>query len=892
MRYLLIIFAIFLWCPSLLSSPTDDYLIDLGAKFLHQGRIKEAKREFKKALMINPSNQQARKYIEEVHRRKIKDALDLFSSKREGKEIVVAQKKEEVEKVEKFYESNFKSIAKESEKKVKGEKIKIKGEVISGIGFTPEDFIWKRANWDLNELDWRLRSEAGFNRKENTFDYGIYDRIRFIIDTDNEEGFNFHTNIAIDPWSFIGKSQRITIGDGGNNSDFAEIELKYWSNTGYTINESVFTLEDGAAIALPEMKVVDGKTSPTTVTNTWGANLTIPELKIHKEFWPLRELWVDYNREDFHLRVFPLGFQDQALSSDDPLRLSNNHIYWEESPWLDRWRPGIFNTSASDFTAGEFDDQISWFTRNSEGTRLTFLRGFSLEWMPYEESEVKATFASPKTLWQDYDSFESLSGALRAKTRLSDSLVLGLIHTLKLGFKENEIDADNFVWGTDLSFQPFFRTKLEAEIATSRSHNDKTTSFKLRKRGNAFQLVLISNNLEDDILTKDYNEISPGEDDALFFKGRFMITHMDEGFEPGLSTYLETRKDPFWSRHIHFRKPLGYYYAGLYEPSLSWDDIEPYRIGDSIDKGRDVISLRLEGKNFWGGMMDALFDVRNAHTTDGKYLETIARIENTYRVTSRLTTKLLGIYHDLPDTKGGIDPFDTDADTGDFLLNSAIEDEKNPSVKTISLGLQYKFTHWFDTYGIWEHTNDYTVAYDDFPRGILNGTTFTTSTIDGKTYRSDATFLYSQGLFPLPPYPYYDIFKIGTSFHINDKLNIYLDWTRNEYELAGQIDDNINHIGLEIEYNPIDKLGLYFKYVYSRWKDLDRMANGEGVFYEGHHNFFSEVKWNLSENDSLLFQYGAVGRGVLGEFLYDPYGGTLSTLDTQHVFRIYYRRKF
>jgi hypothetical protein len=388
----------------------------------------------------------------------------------------------------------------------------------------------------------------------------------------------------------------------------------------------------------------------------------------------------------------------------------------------------------------------------------------------------------------------------------------------------------------------------------------------LRKRGNAFQLVLISNNLEDDILTKDYNEISPGEDDALFFKGRFMITHMDEGFEPGLSTYLETRKDPFWSRHIHFRKPLGYYYAGLYEPSLSWDDIEPYRIGDSIDKGRDVISLRLEGKNFWGGMMDALFDVRNAHTTDGKYLETIARIENTYRVTSRLTTKLLGIYHDLPDTKGGIDPFDTDADTGDFLLNSAIEDEKNPSVKTISLGLQYKFTHWFDTYGIWEHTNDYTVAYDDFPRGILNGTTFTTSTIDGKTYRSDATFLYSQGLFPLPPYPYYDIFKIGTSFHINDKLNIYLDWTRNEYELAGQIDDNINHIGLEIEYNPIDKLGLYFKYVYSRWKDLDRMANGEGVFYEGHHNFFSEVKWNLSENDSLLFQYGAVGRGVLGEF--------------------------
>ena len=130
----------------------------------------------------------------------------------------------------------------------KESKVSITGEAIAGIGVTSDDFIWKKANWDLNELDWRMRSETAHDNKENTYDPGIYDRLQFTVDVDNEEGFSFHTNVCIDPWSFVGKSQRITIGTGGAGSDLAEIELKYWSNTGYTINESVYTFVEGSLL--------------------------------------------------------------------------------------------------------------------------------------------------------------------------------------------------------------------------------------------------------------------------------------------------------------------------------------------------------------------------------------------------------------------------------------------------------------------------------------------------------------------------------------------------------------------------------------------------------------------------------------------------------------------
>jgi hypothetical protein len=105
----------------------------------------------------------------------------------------------------------------------------------------------------------------------------------------------------------------------------------------------------------------------------------------------------------------------------------------------------------------------------------------------------------------------------------------------------------------------------------------------------------------------------------------------------------------------------------------------------------------------------------------------------------------------------------------------------------------------------------------------------------------------------------------------------------------------MNHVGLEIGYRPMPKLSLFFKYNYSRWQDLDDVAVGvEKV--TGHHNFFTELIYRISQDEDFSFQYGEASRDpYMGEVLdvgWDPYGGALRTIDTQHIFRLYYRRRF
>ncbi|MFH1355097.1 MAG: hypothetical protein ABIH19_03005, partial [Candidatus Omnitrophota bacterium] len=194
------------------------------------------------------------------------------------------------------------------------------------------------------------------------------------------------------------------------------------------------------------------------------------------------------------------------------------------------------------------------------------------------------------------------------------------------------------------------------------------------------------------------------------------------------------------------------------------------------------------------------------------------------------------------------------------------------------------------------YTNDISLAYDNFPRGIYNSGNQSTITYEnGLAYRDVNNWLYNQGYFPNPPYPYYSIFKTGLKFNPSDELQIYLDYTRNEYEQAGQVDDNINHIGLELGYQPITKLGAFFRYTYSRWQDLDGLTNNMTKVI-GHHNFFGELIYRFSENEDFTFQYGEASRnpymgGVL-DIGWDPYGGSLKTIDTRHVWRLYYSRRF
>jgi hypothetical protein len=272
------------------------------------------------------------------------------------------------------------------------------------------------------------------------------------------------------------------------------------------------------------------------------------------------------------------------------------------------------------------------------------------------------------------------------------------------------------------------------------------------------------------------------------------------------------------------------------------------------------------------------------------------RDELTWKINDKLTGKFLGIYNRLPHTKGGVDPFVFNPVTREYFLNSFVEDGKDPSIATGSLGLNYDFFDWLGLNGIWEYTNDISLGYDNFPRGLLNGGCPSLFFENGNAYSQVSNWLNQQNIFPLPPYPYYNIFKTGLRITpISDVLEFYIDYTRNSYEKAGPIDDNMNHVGLTVTYTPLPKLSMMFKYNYSRWQDIDKLAAGITKVF-GHHNIFTEIIYRISQDQDFTFQYGEGSRdpymgGVL-DITWDPYGGDMRTVDTQHVFRAYYRRKF
>lgn len=912
--------------PAFCSSQSVEYLCELGLSFYHLGKYEDALTEFNKALILDPDNQTAKKYVnsifsdlnpevkgQEVPIIKKEDLIQ----KEPAEPVVKAQEplKQEIAIIEKkptreeamnsaladFGKSEF------DQKSGKKEGIRIGGIKVSGetqlrMGFTPEDAIWKRANWDLNEKNFRMLSNTAFDRKENTFDTRIYDRLKVNLDTDQKEGLNFHSNITVDPWSFTGKSDKFTVTSAFG--DQAEIELKYWSNTGYTLNETINTLRLGNSFSLPEVKVQNGKVDGFQVSGAFTPNDTfsIPQTKIYREFQPVRELWFDYKQDDVLVRFFPIAYENQALTFDDPLQLSNKRIWWEDSPWIRRWTHGINNSGATpaDFTKGFWDKSNSFTIRDSEGQRLTALRGLSFNYSPIEGTSLASSFATPKDLWQEYSDVDNIISATRAKHLITDNLSLGATYTTRLGFnvdRKEKTDSKNYVASTDLNYEVIEGVMTSLEVARSQSYYDLTDpQYKTKSRGNAYYFSLMGRYPQESILNTQYgyNGIQPGENERFFNKFRFFFSRMDDSFDQPLSSYVETRDDEFWGRHLHFRQPFKYYYQGEGQ-DFGWDNIKSYKVGDGIDVGRNTLGLRIESL-LWDKKVDNLFDVRNVHDVNGKFVENVSRDELTWRVNNKLTSKALGIYQKMPLTKGGTDPFVFNTTTRRYFDNSYIDDGQDPSLKTGSLGLEYAFFDWLALNGIWEYTNDYSLGYDNFPRGIFNSSQRSdTFYEDYNRYRGIRDFLYNQAFFPKPPYPYYNIFKSGLRLDPFKDLEFYLDYTRNSYEKAGQVDDNMNHVGFEVSYTPTKKIGIFLKYTYSRWQDLDALSNGVTKVF-GHHNLFSEFIYRISKDEDFTFQYGEASRdpymgGVL-DIGWDPYGGSLRTIDTQHIFRLYYRRKF
>jgi len=886
--------------PLAIFPASDSHLVEIGKVFLEKGYTQAAKIEFEDALTLNPSNEKANTYLVKIRKDRVNSVLDVLEeSSKDVEEIAIEKDYFALPKdLQSLEENTPKRIASPRPLKRKpGTKddsdFTLKGEYQASFGIEGEDIIWKRANADLNEKNWRILDSDAYNRRENTFDPAVYSGIKFEINRPAEAGWGFHSNFDISPWSFIGKSNKITLT--GSEGDTADIQLKYWSNSHYTVNETIYTNVLGDSFSLPELKVVDGKIQPFSVegSNDDYVNLfsSTDELDIGSEIWPVREFWFDYIDDGLKLKIFPVAMENAAYSSDDPLSLTNRHTYWEESQWLINWKPGHFNSGATpvNYFKGWWDDSLAFFTRDSAGEKLTALRGFSLN-LNSEKSMLDFTAASPKELWQDYDSFNTFQSTLRGKYFCWDDLTLGFVYGSKLGYNERALDAFNHFLGIDFNLGLGSNTEFFVEAASSRTEQDRQSDYETEKLGNSFQVSMINSTSE--VFGKDYFGVLPKKE-LPFYKLRLSLTHMDEGFESALASFRETRDDTFWSRHISFRKPFDYYFVGLDEPGLNWDSVKTFAIGDGIDYGRDTISLRIEVNNLLDNRLGALFDVRNVHNVNGKYIENVTRLETAYQVTNKLTTKLLGIYHDLPKTVAGIDPFVINSETGDSYQNLSIEDGKDPSLKTISLGAKYDFFDWLDANFTWEYTNDSTLAYDDFPRGALDSTPwFSTYSEYGKDYSKRAFGLYRTSYFPLPPYSYFNIFKVGIGLKPKDNLEIYLDYGRNEYEWAQIIDDNTNHLGFEISYLPTEKLGFYGRYVYSKCKDISELNEDSRTEERSHHTFFSEARFRIKEDSELIAQYGVGGIAGIAESTYSPFGGGVATLDTQHIVRVYYRKKF
>jgi hypothetical protein len=105
----------------------------------------------------------------------------------------------------------------------------------------------------------------------------------------------------------------------------------------------------------------------------------------------------------------------------------------------------------------------------------------------------------------------------------------------------------------------------------------------------------------------------------------------------------------------------------------------------------------------------------------------------------------------------------------------------------------------------------------------------------------------------------------------------------------------MNHIGMEAAYSFSAKIKLFLRYTYSRWNDLDRLTAGDTKAV-GHHNFFAELMYKASADEDLVLQFGEASRmPIMGEMMtigWDPYGSSLRSIDTQHIVRLFYRKKF
>ena len=748
----------------------------------------------------------------------------------------------------------------------------MRGEYRIAFGADSGGFLWKDANADYHNMpgntSWRFL--YGEDR-HNSYDKAIYSRLKVDLDariTDNISGFG---QMVIDPWTFVGKKKVYVTGSGG---DGMELEYKYWSNTRSTINETYRT-DRGDIVRINENKVKDDKTSSASYAGLtdWGSNtFNVPEEEIDRMYVPIRKLWVEYNDDPYKMKVFAMAGQEEALTSDDPMRLSNNKIWWEESAWLDRYDESrVFSRSENPLKKGQWVRNLSFMARDSEDTRLTFLRGASFNAEFPSGTSVKMVAATPRSLWDTYEQASSIPAAFELRSPVTDRLTLGGLYTFKGGVYKQSLEAMNNLGSIDASYRVFDNVQLIGQMAVSNMKVDEANGYNTDYTGYAGGLGLQS---QGPINT------TGGKGDRYEIKA--MFAGMNERFSPGLSNYRLTRKEFEFAKHIYF------------------DDINPENeasmFGDGIDVGRNAFNINAKAE-FPDIPFDTRFDFRTVYNDSNDHVEDVYRLEGTYKPADKLTIKGLGFYKHLPKTKEGVDPLinaksSYSAFTDYFsyedvwLKNEAVEGGKDPSIGAFSAGLQYDLTDYFTAEGIFETTND----PKDYPRGLLNTEWVDEYYKDGILWDQIVPALYGQGPFGLPPYKYYNIYKARFIYYPFAPLKVTLKYTYNENKYAMAIDDNPTAQGIEFELKPCPRTTLGFLYQYTRQRDLyKQVVTNEGYNFDGHHNIFAAFDYQINQDQHLRVMYGAY---VGYDYAYPEEHDDINALDTRHIVRFSYTGKF
>lgn len=807
--------------------------------------------------------------------------------------------------------------------------IKMRGNYGLSMGFTTDKSIWKMANGDWQEKNWRYFSH---DQDVNIYDPRIFDRYELELETDTNTAWNGYCDIIMDPWSFIQVSnqQNIVNTAGGDNVD---VRYMAWQNTGYTTNQMLRT-QTGKTIFIPEQKIIGNQVTQYTGDPVfWGTGTAAGpnpfvfsagrSTDLEYIVRPVRKLWVEYKESPFQLKIFPISDQFEALTSDDPLTLTNNHVYYAPSPWLWRFDPGMQFASGDGLPAfgqqpAMWNWDEAWFAEDSNRRYLTFLRGASAQWNSEDFASLNVTAASPLGLWDTYETVTSVPIAARFKMNPSQKLTVGATYASKYGIAEQQLRAQNHVLGGDVTYNVWDKTSIFGEIAGSLMNIEHADRQMTKDTGEAYKIGIRSD--------ADFNAENAFKSDVYF-------AYMSEDFSPGLSDYRDTREDRDWGRHIWF------------EPLSDYD--QACRIGDGIDINRYTV-----GANARARIKDGLFDVylnfRNVHdaTESNKFIENTARAEVTYNPAKRVQMKGLALVRNYHDSIGGYDPLLRNRYTDQFYFSqsklttwpetlvSAVGDGQDVNIMTFSGAAKIDIVpDKITAYGIYEATND----PQDFPRQILNNpyaagphpanpavpggrypapfqnvpiNSFSTDyTHDNVLLNQINNALYGQDIFSQPPYDrWFNMVKACVTVRPVKEVQIkYTHVTNTNKNYAALFDNNHTHDEVVLTYSPVKSVVWTTGCSISRVIDLARAVDTshgtvwpfgatatQDTQYKQHTNIYSQLHWDFKTDQRLTFQFGESWFITPVADVFGPrwYSTSSSVLDTRAIFRVWYQGKF